>query len=295
MNTTPANITRPVTGPSTNSSLRFVTPFILPPPSAVPLRLRARNLRALRRDLAGAALRRRRGGCGRRSGRGRAGVARLPIALKPSHVRHDRPSVCGRDRPPVRGHQPLPVRDDVEELPVRVLQDLLLVERGGRHVASLEQNPFAVAASVVARLAVNRVALTAALDHCVVDCNRNRSDELAIRTLAREERRVLLQFADRDRAWNGVTHRRTVEEEHAGRLRANLRLVVHARIEMDRWTARRAAARAARQGDNGSDHDHREYPALGNHAAGPSSSGFGLRTLARYVVRGFVFSSSSSA
>ena len=44
INTTAPNITRPVTGPSTNSSFRLATPFILPPPSTVPRRLGRRSL-----------------------------------------------------------------------------------------------------------------------------------------------------------------------------------------------------------------------------------------------------------
>jgi len=76
----------------------------------------------------------------------------------------NRPPVRGRDRPAVPGHQPHAVRDDVEDLPVRILQDLFLVERGGGDVASLKQNPPAVAAGVVAGLAIDRVALAAALE-----------------------------------------------------------------------------------------------------------------------------------
>src|SRR5688500_14448128 len=202
MNTTPANITRPVTGPSTNSSLRFVTPFILPPPSAVPRRLG-------RRGWCG-------GGCRRACGRGGAGVARLPIALESSHVGDDRPSVCGRDRPAVGGHQPLPVRHDVEDLPVRVLQHLLLMEGGGRDVASLEQNPLAVAPSVVAWLAIDGVALPAALEDVFVYGHRNRRDELPVRALARKKGSVFFQTADRDCSRNGLAHGRAVVEERAG-------------------------------------------------------------------------------
>src|SRR5688572_10956575 len=257
MNTTPANMIRPVTGPSTNSSLRFETPFILPPPSAVP-RWRRRSC-----------------------GRGRARVARLPIALKPSHVGDDRPSVCGGDRPAVRRHQPLPIRNDVEDLPVRVLQDLLLVERRGGDIASLEQNAFAVPSSVVAWLAIYRVALPAALDHGVVHGNGNRRDKLPIGALAGEKGLVLFQPADRDRPWNRLAHGRAVEEEHAGGLWANLRLVVHAWIDMDRRATRRAAARAARKGNNCGQDDHSKQATSGDHAAGPSKSGFGLRTLVR--------------
>ena len=77
-------------------------------------------------------------------GGGRTRGACLPIALEPSHVGDDRPPVRRRDRPAVRRHQARPVRDDVEDLPVRVLQDLLLVEGGGGDVASLEQDPLAV-------------------------------------------------------------------------------------------------------------------------------------------------------
>src|SRR5688572_9020957 len=192
MNTTPANITRPATGPSTNSSLRFATPFIVPSPSAVPCRLG-------RRDWSG-------GGCRRAYGRGRAGVTRLPIALKSSHVGHDRPPVRRGDRPAIRRHQPLPVRDDVEDLPVRVLQDLLLVERGGGDVTALEQDPLAVPSSVMAWLAIDRVALPASLDQGVVHGHGTRRDELPIGALAGEEGRVLFQPANRDRSWNGLAH-----------------------------------------------------------------------------------------
>jgi hypothetical protein len=49
-------------------------------------------------------------------------------------------------------------------LPVRVLLDLLLVEGGGGDLASLEQDPLAVAPSVVARLAIDLIPLPAALE-----------------------------------------------------------------------------------------------------------------------------------
>src|SRR5262245_24354058 len=116
---TAANITRPVTGPKMNSSLRFIAPFITPlvtmPPS-----LSARGLirRLARRSFSGG---------GRWSGGGHGRGACQPHALELPHVGDDRPSVRRRDRPAVPGHQTCPVRDDVEDLPVRVLQDLLLV------------------------------------------------------------------------------------------------------------------------------------------------------------------------
>src|SRR5262245_60720065 len=127
---TAANITRPVTGPKMNSTLRliapFITPFVTVPPSLV--------------------------GCQRGCG------ASQPLALEVSYVGDDRPPVRRGDRPAVRGHESHPIRDDVEDLPVRVLHDLLVVEAGGGNVASLEQDPFTVASSVVARLAIDCVA-----------------------------------------------------------------------------------------------------------------------------------------
>ena len=80
MNTTPANITRPATGPSTNSSLRFETPFILPSPSA------------LLRGLPAVAV----AGAGGLVGGGRTGVARLPIALR-ALARRRRSPICLRE------------------------------------------------------------------------------------------------------------------------------------------------------------------------------------------------------
>src|SRR5262245_60311069 len=96
IHTTAANITSPGTGPSTNSTFRFIAPFISAP-SFGP------------------------------GGRGRG--ACLPFALELPHVRDDRPPVSRRDWPAVPGHQPGPVRDHVEDLPVRVLQNLFLMER----------------------------------------------------------------------------------------------------------------------------------------------------------------------
>src|SRR5438876_11529257 len=120
------NIRMPATGPSRISTFRFIAPFSTPLDTVSP------SLDA----------------------RGRARHAFQPLALELSHVGDDRPPVRGRDRPPVPGHQPRPVRDDVEDLAVRVLQNLLLVEGGGGDVASLEQDPLAVPPRVVARLAV---------------------------------------------------------------------------------------------------------------------------------------------
>src|SRR4029453_2027671 len=127
------------------------------------------------------------------------------------------------------------------DLPVRVLQEFFLMEGGGGDVASLEQNPLAVSPGVVARLAIDRVALFAALENGVVHRHRVRCDKLTVRSLAREERRVLFQPVECDRSGNGLAHRGTVVEERAGRLGAGLRLVVHARIEMDRRGGPRAA------------------------------------------------------
>src|SRR5688500_5754822 len=137
--TTAPNSTRTRTGPRRNCSLRVIAAR----PSLDVQRLFQRR----RRRPAG-----RRGpngggswsGGGRLSGGGRAGGACQPILLHHSHVRDDCPAVRGRDRPAVPGHQSYPVRDDVEDLPVRVLQDLVLVEGGGGNVASLKQNPLAV-------------------------------------------------------------------------------------------------------------------------------------------------------
>src|SRR6185436_298102 len=186
--TVAANITRPAIGPSTISSFRFITPFIEASPSL---------------GLAGAAFWRRRG-------------ARLPFALELSHVGDDCPPVGGRDRPLVPGHQPCPVGDDVEDLAIGVVEDLLLVKGRRGDVAPLEQDPLAVAAGIVARLAINRVALAAALDERRVHRHRNLGDELTVRAFAREEGRVLSQPADRHGSRNGLTHRRAVEEELAG-------------------------------------------------------------------------------
>ena len=162
----------------------------------------------------------------------------------------DRPPVCRRDRPFVPGHQPGPVRDDVEDLPVRVVQDLLLVEGRGGDVAALEQDPLAVPASVVARLAIDGGPLAAALEHRVVHGDGTGFDELPVRSLAREEGRVLFQPADRHRSGNRLAHRGAVVEEGARRLGAHLRLIIHARIEMDGRAARGAAARASGGADN---------------------------------------------
>src|SRR5262245_18684843 len=122
---TARNITIPTTGPRRNSTFRFIAPFITPfdtePPSL--------DARRLVRRLA----RRRFSGGGRT--RGAWGPAGQPLLLELSHVSDDRPPVRWRDRPAVRGHQSLPVRDDIEDLPVRVIQDLLLVERRGGDVA----------------------------------------------------------------------------------------------------------------------------------------------------------------
>src|SRR5687767_3770896 len=124
------------------------------------------------------------------SGGGRARGAGLPVALELPHVGHDRPPVRGRDWPAIPGHQPYPVCDDVEDLPVRVLQNLLLMEGGGGDVAALEQDPPAVPTSVVARLAIDPKALATALDERVVHGMRNRRDELSVSSSSREEGRV---------------------------------------------------------------------------------------------------------
>src|SRR5262245_41074022 len=237
-----------------NSSLRFIAPFMTPlltvPPSLVSC-ARARS------------------GC-------------QPLLLELAHVRDDRPPVRSRDRPAVRRHQSHSVGDDVEDLPVRVLQNLLVVEAGGGDVASLEQDPLALSPSVVARLAIDHVALTAPLLQRIVVGHRDRGYELPVRSLPGEEGRVFLQPVNRDRSWNWLAHGRAVEEESTGRLREDFRLVVHARVEMDRRTARRAASRAAAEDDNGRKSKRTDHaPPAEGHEVALSSSGFGLRTLER--------------
>src|SRR4029453_12325846 len=121
--TVAANITRATTGPRTNSSLRLVAAFIPAPPSV--------------------------------GARGRGRAACQALALELSHVGDDRPPVRRRDRPAVAGHQPSTVRDHLEEVTVGVLEDLLLVERGGRDVASLEQEALSIPARIVAGLGID--------------------------------------------------------------------------------------------------------------------------------------------
>src|SRR5262245_18729876 len=100
-----ANIASPRTGPRRISSFRFLRTFITVPSSF------GRPL--ARRSLGGG---------------GRVGRGGLPLALELAHVGDDRPAVRGRDGPALAGDQPEPVRDHVEDLPVGVLQDLLLVK-----------------------------------------------------------------------------------------------------------------------------------------------------------------------
>src|SRR6185503_14518529 len=232
-------------------------------------------------------------GGGSLSGGGRAGGASLPLALELSHVGDDRPSVRWGDRPAVRRHESHPIRDDVKELPVRVLQDLLVVEAGGGDAASLEQDPFAVPASIVARLAIDSIPLAAPLDKRLVHGYGDRRDELIVRSLPCEEGSIFPESTDRNRSRNGIAHGRTVVEELAGGLGEDLRLIVHARVEMDGRTTRRAAARATSHRDSGRKSERTEHPSAaadasaekpcgGAHALPLSSrSGFGLRTLAR--------------
>jgi len=230
---------------------------------------------ALLRDPAGAASRRR-----------RARGAGLPGALELAQVGDDRPPVRRRNRPAVRGHQRQPVGDDLEDESVGVLQDPLLVEGGSGDVGALEQDPLALASRVVARLAIDPVALAPALAKRIVHGHRDRRDELSVRSLAGEEGRVLFQSADRDGSRHGQAHRRAVVEERAGRLGAHLGLIVHARIDMDGRTARRAAAGAAREADERHQNQPAEdEPMTGRHVSAsvrtPLRSGFGLRTLDR--------------
>src|SRR4029079_11963090 len=112
----------------------------------------------------------------------------------------------------------------------------------GRDAAALEQDPLALSARVVARLAVDRIALAGALETRLVHRAGDRRHELPVLPLAGEERLVLFQLADRDRAWHRRAHRRAVVEEGAGSLRQHLRLVVHARIGMNRRAARKGGA-----------------------------------------------------
>jgi hypothetical protein len=70
----------------------------------------------------------------------------------------------------------LPVRDDVENLTVRVTHDLGIVEGSGWDLASLEQDPLPVPTGVVARLTIDRVALAAAFDKRVVHGLGDRRD-----------------------------------------------------------------------------------------------------------------------
>src|SRR3954471_187176 len=266
IHTAPTNIMMPTTGPSRISILRFIAPFITPLVT-VPASL------GVRRRLSG-------GGRVRRScsGGGRACGTRQPLVLEVSYIGDDRPPVARGDRPAVRGHQRQPVRHDVEEITVRGFHQPVLVEGGGGDVASLEQDAFAVAPRVVARLAIDPVPLAAAGEQRLVHRYRDRRDELPVRSLAREEG-VLFQPADRDRSRDGLAHRRAVVEEGAGRLGKRLRLVEHARIGMDRRPARRAAACAAREGDHARERDGAGHPS--GHDRTPSRSGFGFRTLAR--------------
>src|SRR4051794_15858653 len=241
----PANIRRPATGPRRTRTLRFIQPF------ATPLTTMPPSL-----DV-----------------RGRVGHALQPLAFELSDVGDDRPPVCGGDRPAVASHQPFPVGNDVEDLPVRILQDVLLVERGGGHVAALEEDALAFSPRVVARLAIDRVALPPAVHGRRARRHGALRDELPIRPLPREEHRVFLQPADRDRAGHRLAHRGAVVEERAGRLRQHLRLVVHARIQMDGRTARRAAARAAAEGEHREQRHHAQRrPATTPNPPTPSSA-----------------------
>src|SRR5262245_13120075 len=192
---TAPNITRPVMGPRRNNTFRFKPPLIRPFATLSPL-LGCR--RFARRSFSG----------GRR--RGSAG---LPLAFEITDVGDDRPSVCRRDRPAVSGHQSEAVGDHVEDLPVRVLQNLFLVEARGRNVAPLEQDSLAVAARVVTRLAVDRVALPPTLQHRVVHLAGDRRHELSVRALSGIETDVFFQTANRDRSGNRLTHGLAVEEE----------------------------------------------------------------------------------
>src|SRR6478736_1593467 len=150
------------------------------------------------------------------------------------------------------------------------------MEGGGGDVASLEQDPFAVPTSVVARLAIDGIPLVAALDKSVIHGHGDRRDELPVCALSREIGRVLVEPPDRDRSRYRLAHGRAVVEELAGRLRQHLRLVVHARIEMDWGATRRTTTCASGESDNGREGDRPEgTPGAGVHARA-SMSGFGL-------------------
>ena len=97
-----------------------------------------------------------------------------------------------------------------------------------------------------------------ALDKRVVYGLGDRRHELPVRSFSREKRGVFLQSADRNRSGNGFAHGRAVVKETTRRLRADLRLIVHARVEMDGRTARRAAARAAADGKRG-EHERAQH------------------------------------
>src|SRR5262245_27881118 len=161
-----------------------MTSFVMAPPYLL-LRGAARGL--ARRSFSGG---------WRRSVSGGGGGACQALAFELPHVRDDRPPVGRRNGPLVSGHEAEAVRDDVEDLPVRVLQDLLLVERGRGHVASLEQDALAVPARVVARLAVDPKAIVAAIEERVVHSHGDGRDELPVGPPSREEGGVFLQLAD---------------------------------------------------------------------------------------------------
>src|SRR4029434_2092304 len=126
-----------------------------------------------------------------------------------SHVGDDCPSVCRGDRPAVRRHESHPIRDDVKELPGRALQELLVVEAGGGDAASLEQDPFAVPASIVARLAIDSIPLAAPLDKRLVHGYGDRRNELIVRSLPCEEGSIFPESTDRTRSRTGTVLGRT--------------------------------------------------------------------------------------
>src|SRR5262245_18112695 len=125
------------------------------------------------------------------------------------------------------------------------------MERGGWDVAPLEEDALSVTPGVVARLAIDSIPLVAAIDHRRIDRHRDRGDELSVRALAGEEVGILLEPTDRNRSRYTLAHRCPVVEVIDGGLREDLWLIVHARVEMDRRLARRAAARTAGEGDHG--------------------------------------------
>src|SRR4029077_11026869 len=105
------------------------------------------------------------------------------------------------------------VGDGVEDLAVGHLAQPVAVERRRRHLAALKEDPFAVAALVMAGAAIDVEALLPALPHRVVDRHRDRGDEGAARVLAGPERAAVAQLAAGDGARDRRPHGGAVVEE----------------------------------------------------------------------------------